>query len=109
MVDEMVMKDASLNLTSSWTYQQQQQMRSSTDGLTKSNPDRIYIEERMKAMQQYEKKQKNELNKSAHKILYGKRDFDLNKELIIANPALEIAWNNIQEAIRQFEIIKALT
>ncbi len=89
MVDEMVMKDASLNLTSSWTYQQQQQMRSSTDGLTKSNPDRIYIEERMKAMQQYEKKQKNELNKSAHKILYGKRDFDLNKELIIAKTDLE--------------------
>lgn len=25
------------------------------------------------------------------------------------NPALEIAWNNVQEAIRQFEIIKALT
>ena len=89
MVDEMVMKDASLNLTSSWTYQQQQQMRSSTDGLTKSNPDRIYIEDRMKAMQQYEKKQKNELNKSAHKILYGKRDFDLNKELIIAKNDLE--------------------
>ena len=26
-----------------------------------------------------------------------------------SNPALEIAWNNVQEAIRQFEIIKALT
>ena len=25
------------------------------------------------------------------------------------NPALEIAWNNVQEAIRQYEIIKALT
>ena len=25
------------------------------------------------------------------------------------NPALEIAWNNVQEAIRQFEIVKALT
>ena len=24
------------------------------------------------------------------------------------NPALEIAWNNVQEAIRQFEIVKGL-
>jgi hypothetical protein len=28
---------------------------------------------------------------------------------VAANPALEIAWNNIQEAIRQYEIVKALT
>jgi hypothetical protein len=26
-----------------------------------------------------------------------------------ANPALEIAWNNVQEALRQYEIVKALT
>ena len=25
------------------------------------------------------------------------------------NPALDIAWNNIQEAIRQYEIVKVLT
>ena len=89
MVEEMVMKDASLNLTSSWTYQQQQQMRSSTDGLTKTNPDRIYIEERMNAMREYEKKQKTELNKNAHKILYGIRDFGLSKDLITAKNDLE--------------------
>lgn len=28
---------------------------------------------------------------------------------VATNPALEIAWNNIQEAIRQYEIVKALT
>ncbi len=85
MVEEMVMKDNSLNMTSTWTYQQQQQLRSSTDGLTKNNPDRIYIEERMNAMRDYEKKQRNELNKTAHKILYGIRDFGLSKDLITAN------------------------
>ncbi len=84
MVEEMVMKDISLSSTSSWTYQQQQQMRSSTDGLTKNNPDRIYIEERMNAMHEYEKKQRNELNKTAHKIQYGIRDFGLSKDLITA-------------------------
>ena len=31
------------------------------------------------------------------------------KKVVDENPALEIAWNNIQEAIRQYEIIKALT
>ena len=89
MVEDMVMKDASLNLTSSWTYQQQQQMRSSTDGLTKNNPDRIYIEERMNSMSEYEKKQKKELNRNAHKILYGIRDFGLNKDLITAKSDFE--------------------
>jgi hypothetical protein len=31
------------------------------------------------------------------------------KKGLKVNPALEIAWNNIQEAIRQYEIVKALT
>jgi hypothetical protein len=26
-----------------------------------------------------------------------------------SNPALAIAWNNVQEALRQYEIVKALT
>ena len=97
MVDDMVMKDASLSATSSWTYQQQQQMRSSTDGLTKNNPDRIYIEERMNAMREYEKKQKNELNKNAHKILYGIRDFGLNKDLITAKSDFERTKNVVKQ------------
>ena len=29
--------------------------------------------------------------------------------VVATNPALEIAWNNVQQAIRQYEIIKALT
>ena len=107
MVEEMVMKDASLNLTSSWTYQQQQQMRSSTDGLTKNNPDRIYIEERMAAMRDYEKKQKNELNKNAHKILYGIRDFGLNKELITAKNDFD-RTNTVEEKIKE-ELTKSST
>ena len=107
MVEEMVMKDASLNMTNSWTYQQQQQMRSSTDGLTKNNPDRIYIEERMNAMREYEKKQKNELNKNAHKILYGIRDFGLNKELITAKNDFE-RTKTVEEKVRE-ELTKSST
>ncbi|NTW64106.1 MAG: hypothetical protein HGA46_08530, partial [Chlorobiaceae bacterium] len=84
MVEEMVMGDQSLDFTSSWTYQQQQQLRSTTDGLTPNNPDRIYVEQRMKAMQNYEKTLQNEVRKTAKSIVYGKRDYDLRKELIQA-------------------------
>ena len=100
MVEEMVMKDVSLSSTSSWTYQQQQQMRSSTDGLTKNNPDRIYIEERMSAMREYEKKQRNELNKNAHKIIYGIRDFGLNKDLITATNDFE-RTKTVEEKVKE--------
>lgn len=89
MVEEIVMNNNSLDFTSSWTYQQLQQLRSSTDGLTASNPDRIYVEERMKAMKNYENKLKDEIRKSARTILYGKRDHDLQKESIIAKSNFE--------------------
>jgi hypothetical protein len=32
-----------------------------------------------------------------------------DRKKVKANPALEIAWNNVQEALRQYEIVKALT
>ena len=103
MVEDMVMKDNSLNMTRTWTYQQQQQMRSSTDGLTKNNPDRIYIEERMNAMREYENKQKNELNKNAHKILYGIRDFGLNKDLITAKSDFERAKTLLKQVAEELK------
>lgn len=43
----------------------------------------------MNAMREYEKKQKNELKINAHKILYGIRDFGLNKDLITAKSDFE--------------------
>ncbi|WP_292003973.1 AAA family ATPase [Chlorobium sp.] len=91
MIEEMVMGDPSLDVTSSWTYQQQQQLRSTTDGLTPNNPDRIYVEQRMKAMQEYEKKLLNDVRKTAKTILYGKRDYELKKDLIAATNQSEHA------------------
>jgi polysaccharide biosynthesis transport protein len=91
MVEELVMNDQSLHFTSSWTYQQQQQLRATTDGLTANNPDRIYVEERMKAMRSYEKKLQNEVRKSAKTIVYGKRDYEKQKELIEAKSKSEKA------------------
>ena len=84
IIDEIVMNDQSLHFTSSWTYQQLQEMRSTTDGLTASNPDRIYVEERMGAMQNYEKKQRKELQNTARAIVLGKRKLDMRKSIIQA-------------------------
>jgi polysaccharide biosynthesis transport protein len=89
MVEEMVMGDQSLHFTSSWTYQQQQQLRATTDGLTEKNPDRIYVEERMKAMRNYEKKLQNGVRKTAKTIVYGKRDYERQKDLIEAKSKFE--------------------
>ncbi len=103
MIDEMVMDDQSLDFTSSWTYQQLQQMRSSTDGLTTTNPDRIYVEERMKGMQLYEAKLKDEIRANAQQILYGKRDHDLKKENIKARNHFEKTEQAEKEILAQLE------
>ena len=84
LVDEIVMNDQSLHFTSSWTYQQLQELRSTTDGLTAANPDRIYVEKRMNAMQQYEKKQRKEVRNTANAITLGKRKLDMRKAMIQA-------------------------
>jgi len=106
MVEEMVVGDQSLHFTSSWTYQQQQQLRSTTDGLTPNNPDRIYVEERMKAMRNYEKKLQNEVRSSAKMIVYGKRDYDQKKELIQTGNKAEKAKSTEEELLKELDKTK---
>ncbi|NTW52123.1 MAG: AAA family ATPase [Chlorobiaceae bacterium] len=103
MVEELVMHNQSLDFTSSWTYQQQQQLRSSTDGLTPNNPDRIYVEERMKAMQDYERKLKDEVRSEAKNVVYGKRDYELRKELIQASNKSEKAKKSEKDILKELE------
>jgi Mrp family chromosome partitioning ATPase/uncharacterized protein involved in exopolysaccharide biosynthesis len=103
MVEERVMGDQSLHSTSSWTYQQQQQLRSTTDGLTPNNPDRIYVEERMKAMRDYEKKLQNEVRRSAKEIVYGKNDYERKKELIQAKNKAERTKGTETEILEELE------
>lgn len=106
MIEEMVMGDPSLDVTSSWTYQQQQQLRSTTDGLTRNNPDRIYVEQRMRAMQDYEKKLLNDVRKTAKTIVHGKRDYDLKKELIAATNHSEQAKKQETEIGEELDSLK---
>ncbi|MEI8185373.1 MAG: AAA family ATPase [Chlorobiaceae bacterium] len=88
-VEELVKNDNSLHMTDAWTYQQLQEMRSTTDGLTPNNPDRIYVEQRMNAMKNYEIKKHNEVRNTSKSILYGKRSHDMKKELIQAKTELD--------------------
>jgi Mrp family chromosome partitioning ATPase/uncharacterized protein involved in exopolysaccharide biosynthesis len=103
MVEEQVMHNQSLDFTSSWTYQQQQQLRGSTDGLTPSNPDRIYVEERMKAMQDYERKLKDEVRNAAKNVVYGKRDYELRKDLIQAANKSEKSKKSEKDLLKELE------
>ena len=83
-VEEMVANDWGLDSTQSWTYQQLQAMRSSLDGLTKANPERKYTEDRMKSMRKYELDMTEEVRKLGRKVIYGTREYDLEKRLIEA-------------------------
>ena len=83
-VEEMVANDWGLDSTQSWTYQQLQAMRSSLDGLTKENPERKYTENRMKSMRKYELDMTEEVRKLGRKVIYGTREYDLEKRLIEA-------------------------
>ncbi len=103
LVDEIVMNDQSLHFTSSWTYQQLQEMRSTTDGLTEANPDRIYVEKRMNAMQQYEKKQRKELRNTANGITLGKRKLEMQKSLIQAKYDFEKSKKTVDSLKTELE------
>ncbi len=81
-VEEVVASDWGLDSTQSWTYQQLQDMRTMLDGLSKNSQDRIYIEQRMDAMRQYEKKMTDEVRQLAKKTVYGKRNYELEINLL---------------------------
>lgn len=88
-VEEMVANDWGLDSTQSWTYQKLQEMRSTLDGLNINNPDRTYVEEQMKAMRKYEKNMTDEVRDLSKIVIYGKREYDLEKRLIEARNAYD--------------------
>jgi len=89
LIEELVMNNQSLYSTDSWTYQQLQEMRSTTDGLTPKNPDRIYVEQRMDAMKNYATKLHDEIRSTAKSVLYGKRNLDIQTQLVHAKADFE--------------------
>lgn len=82
MIDEVVLKDQSLDFTASWTYQKLQELRASIDGITKENKDRKSVEAQMAAMKEYEAKLGEEVRTNAERILTGKRDYEIKRDVI---------------------------
>jgi MinD-like ATPase involved in chromosome partitioning or flagellar assembly/uncharacterized protein involved in exopolysaccharide biosynthesis len=91
MIDEVVLKDQSLDFTASWTYQQLQSLRASIDGITRENKDRQYVEQRMAAMKKYEAKLGEEVRSKAEWILTGKRDYEIEREILSSRAQFQAA------------------
>ena len=84
IIDEIVMSNSALMNANSWTYQQLQELRNTTDGLTPTNPDRTDVEDRMKSMKNYARELQGDVRKKAMQIVLGKRDIDMQKATILA-------------------------
>jgi succinoglycan biosynthesis transport protein ExoP len=103
LVDEGVMTDRAIGFTSTWTYQQLQELRGSIDGVTQDNFDRQLVEQRMEAMRDYEKTLREETRNTIDSIVYGKRDIELQQSLIKKH-------NRYQEALAsEQQIMEALS
>lgn len=100
LVDEGVMDNRAIGFTSSWTYQQLQDLRASIDGVTKENEDRKRIESRMQAMREYEDTLREETRETIDSIVYGKRKLELSQERIKKK-------NRYQETLKNEAMLKA--
>ncbi len=108
LVDEMVESNDALSQIDQYTYQTLQQMRSSIDGVSKSNPDKKYIDARMQGMGDYLQKKRTDIRDRAHSIVYGKRDVEQQKNLIKAEAEFRQAQSEEQEIIKERDRVQQL-
>ena len=108
MVDEMVESNDALSQIDQYTYQTLQQMRSSIDGVSKTNPDKKYIDARMQGMGDYLQKKRTDIRDRAHSIIYGKRDVEQQKSLIKAETEFHAAQSDEQEIIKERDRVQQL-
>lgn len=106
LVEEMVEKDQSLWDLGFWTYKTMQEMRASLDGMTFDNPDRKYVEERMKGMSKHLKKLRGDVRKRADKVVHSKRDYELQTKLIRTRSEFEATKKAESEMRKELEMVK---
>jgi len=109
IIDEMVEKDQSLWDTSFWTYKTLQEQRAKLDGVSRGNPDRKYIDERMAGMQGYLNKLRLDVRDRATRIITEKRELDLDTKLLQARLELEAAKKNEEEILASLEQVRSLS
>ena len=105
-VEEMVANDWGLDSTQSWTYQKLQGMRSTLDGLTEKNPERKYTEDRMKSMRKYELDMTEGVRKLGRKVIYGTREYELEKRLIEAKSQYDSIKTSMEDISLKLESAK---
>jgi uncharacterized protein involved in exopolysaccharide biosynthesis/Mrp family chromosome partitioning ATPase len=105
-IEDFVANDWGLDSTQSWTYKKLQELRSGLYGLSENNKDREHIVQRMGAMKDYEQKINDEVREHAHEILYGKRQYDLDKQLIQAKSRLKALQKSEQTIQSKLNIAK---
>lgn len=94
--DERVADNFGINRIEQWTYEQLQQMRTTIDGLTESNPDRIYVEARMKAMNNYLAEYKQRVNDETMLNLMEKLEYEQTVKELLAKSAADAATRATQ-------------
>lgn len=81
---QLAYSDQSLWGIQFWTYQTIQGMRATIDGIATGNPDRQYVEARMKSMQDFETAHRDGILARTKQTVVEKRDYDLEKDRIAA-------------------------
>ena len=93
---EKAMDNLGISEIESYTYTQSQQLRAQIDGLTPENPDRIIVEARMKAMNEYLDNFKRNYKENTFKTLTEKRAYELEDDVIRATNAYKAAQQNVE-------------
>ena len=97
LADDAVSRNEAVYLIDNWTYQKLQELRGRIDGLTPDNPDRIYVEERMEAMDEYLVSFKDQLHADFLRILNEKRSLESDQAGVKAKAAHEASSELVRE------------
>lgn len=97
LADERVMTSWALNNIEHWTYTQLQAMRGTIDGLTPENEDRMYVEERMAAMDQYRTEIKDRIISDTISNMDAIRQYTLEADVVRAQTAYDAARRTAEE------------
>jgi polysaccharide biosynthesis transport protein len=108
LVGDMVENNDALNQIDFYTYQQLQNLRSSIDGVSVTNPDKKYIDARMQAMQDYLKTMREDIRLRSREVIYGKREVEQQQRLIRAEAEFRQARAEEQEIIRERDRLQQL-
>jgi Mrp family chromosome partitioning ATPase/uncharacterized protein involved in exopolysaccharide biosynthesis len=108
-VEEMIFNNNALWDMDTYTYRELQKMRATLDGVTKNNPDRKYVEIRMKGMENYLSRMKEDVRRRTIEIIRKKRDAELQKKILKARTEYETAVKAENALRKEIEIVKKKT